>query len=142
KPVGSGATPHFVWDGTKWVPGKVSFDDLADVPDAFPPTAHGHDDRYYTQGEIDDLLDGIGGGEPGGNDGQIQFNNEGTFAGGPFWDAANSRLAVANTEPAAGLSVGALATAGIDNAVRLGALVRVDDWLGWAMQVINDPNGS
>jgi len=32
------------------------WDDVTDKPSTFPPSAHTHDDRYYTEGETDDLL--------------------------------------------------------------------------------------
>lgn len=34
------------------------WDDLANKPSAFPPAAHNHDDRYYTESEVDSLLGG------------------------------------------------------------------------------------
>lgn len=34
-----------------------SYNDLTDVPTSFPPTSHNHDDRYYTESEVDTLLD-------------------------------------------------------------------------------------
>ena len=37
-------------------PGTTSWDDIEDKPATFPPEAHNHDDRYYTEGETDTLL--------------------------------------------------------------------------------------
>lgn len=36
--------------------GSVSWDDIEDKPATFPPSAHNHDDRYYTEAEVDSLL--------------------------------------------------------------------------------------
>ena len=33
-----------------------SYNDLTDVPTSFPPTSHNHDDRYYTESEVDTAL--------------------------------------------------------------------------------------
>lgn len=33
-----------------------SYMDLSDVPTTFPPSAHNHDDRYYTEAEVDTFL--------------------------------------------------------------------------------------
>lgn len=38
--------------------GSVSWLDLTDLPTAFPPTAHNHDDRYYTEAEVTTALAG------------------------------------------------------------------------------------
>jgi hypothetical protein len=37
------------------------------------------------------------GGGPGGSSGQVQYNNAGSFAGGPYWDAALGLLGVASS---------------------------------------------
>ncbi|WP_230326943.1 hypothetical protein [Longicatena caecimuris] len=34
-----------------------SFNDLADIPASFPPSSHNHDDRYYTETEMNTKLD-------------------------------------------------------------------------------------
>lgn len=36
--------------------GPVDWDDIEDKPATFPPSAHNHDDRYYTESETDALL--------------------------------------------------------------------------------------
>lgn len=38
--------------------GNLTWDNLYDKPETFPPEAHNHDDRYYTESEIDSKLDG------------------------------------------------------------------------------------
>lgn len=35
-----------------------SYNDLTDVPTSFPPASHYHDDRYYTESEVDTALNG------------------------------------------------------------------------------------
>ncbi len=35
-----------------------SYNDLTDKPSTFPPSSHTHDDRYYTESEIDSALNG------------------------------------------------------------------------------------
>ena len=35
-----------------------SYNDLTDVPTSFPPASHDHDDRYYTESEVDTALNG------------------------------------------------------------------------------------
>lgn len=40
-----------------------------------------------------------GGGSPGGSDGQVQFNDSGSFGGGPTWDKTNIRLGIGTTSP-------------------------------------------
>jgi hypothetical protein len=40
----------------------VSWASVTDKPSTFPPATHNHDDRYYTESEVDTLLDGLGGG--------------------------------------------------------------------------------
>jgi len=38
---------------------KVDWDtDIDDIPSTFPPSSHNHDDRYYTESEVDTLLSG------------------------------------------------------------------------------------
>lgn len=45
--------------GTKGDKGDTpAWGDLADKPETFPPSAHNHDDRYYTETETDTLLGG------------------------------------------------------------------------------------
>jgi hypothetical protein len=40
------------------VKGATTWDAISDRPDEFPPEAHTHDDRYYTEGETDTALSG------------------------------------------------------------------------------------
>jgi hypothetical protein len=49
--------------------------------------------------EIDDT--GAGGGTPGGSNGQVQFNNSGSFGGDSnlFWDNTNKRLGIGMSSP-------------------------------------------
>ena len=42
--------------GPKGDPGTTDYNDLTNVPSTFPPEAHTHDDRYYTESETDALL--------------------------------------------------------------------------------------
>lgn len=37
--------------------GTTSYTGLTNVPTSFPPSAHTHDDRYYTETEVDNKLD-------------------------------------------------------------------------------------
>lgn len=39
--------------------GPVAWSEITGKPSTFPPAAHTHDDRYYTQAEVDALFDGI-----------------------------------------------------------------------------------
>lgn len=55
-----------------------SWDNITGKPSTFPPSSHNHDDRYYTETEVNNLLNGkqktisYGTSEPsGGNDGDI-----------------------------------------------------------------------
>lgn len=34
----------------------ISYNDLVDVPKEFKPTSHNHDDRYYTEDEVDSII--------------------------------------------------------------------------------------
>lgn len=54
--VGSETNAVFNFGIPKGDPGTTSWDDLENKPDDFPPSAHNHDDRYYTEGETDTLL--------------------------------------------------------------------------------------
>lgn len=40
-------------------PGTTSWDGITDKPESFPPSAHNHDERYYTEAEVDDLIDDV-----------------------------------------------------------------------------------
>jgi hypothetical protein len=53
------------------------------------------------------FLSSPGGGTPGGNDKQVQFNDSGGFAGGAqlFWDKANDRLGLGDSTPGHQLSL-------------------------------------
>lgn len=42
-------------------------------------------------------------GTPGGTSGQIQYNNAGSFAGGPYWDSTNNLIGIATNTPEAGV---------------------------------------
>ena len=44
--------------GPKGDPGTTDYNELMNVPSTFPPEAHIHDDRYYTESETDALLAG------------------------------------------------------------------------------------
>lgn len=52
------------------------------------------------------------GGSPGGNSGNIQFNNSGSFSGTDdfFWDNANLRLGIGNSAPDNSLTIGTTLT--------------------------------
>ncbi len=43
-------------NGTAGQGPKIAYSNLSGVPSAFTPTAHTHDDRYYTESEVDSLL--------------------------------------------------------------------------------------
>mgnify|MGYP001236458252 CR=1 FL=1 len=57
-----GATGKLLKDGGA-IPAGFSgaYGDLSGIPSTFPPSAHNHDERYYTEAEVDGLLDGIAG---------------------------------------------------------------------------------
>ena len=44
--------------GSLWVPGAFSWTNLGGKPTAFPPDAHNHDDRYFTESEVTAALAG------------------------------------------------------------------------------------
>lgn len=46
-----------------------------------------------------------GGGTPGGSAGAIQYNNAGSFGGGPYWDATNSRIGIGTSSPTVTLDI-------------------------------------
>jgi hypothetical protein len=56
-----------------------------------------------------------GGGTPGGNPGNIQYNNSGAFAGSDnlFWDSGNSRLGIGTSSPGFSLEVSGTANANV-----------------------------
>jgi hypothetical protein len=45
------------------VEGVSDYEDLQNIPDTFPPDPHNHDERYYTEDEIDDLVANLEGGQ-------------------------------------------------------------------------------
>lgn len=49
---------------------------------------------------------GGGGGSPGGSNGEVQFNDSGSFGGFGFWDSANEFLGVNQNTPAASIHAG------------------------------------
>lgn len=93
---GTSAGDVRVWDGSAWVTRKLAYSELTGTPKSLPTDA--------TDGQYAAWDDGAqewvavdppaGGGEPGGADGQIQFNDSGEFGGiaGSVWDAANGWL--------------------------------------------------
>src|SRR5699024_10437101 len=44
---------EYVTDTAAAAGGAASWDDLTGKPETFPPEAHTHDDRYYTEAEVD-----------------------------------------------------------------------------------------
>lgn len=46
------------YNGTSWANGNVDWSELVNVPSTFPPASHNHDDRYYTESEVDTALAG------------------------------------------------------------------------------------
>lgn len=53
------------WNGTAWenyrkiaYTDEISWSNLSGIPSSFIPAAHNHDDRYYTESEVDGLLNG------------------------------------------------------------------------------------
>lgn len=44
---------EYVTDTAAAAGGAASWDDLTGKPETFPPSAHTHDDRYYTEAEVD-----------------------------------------------------------------------------------------
>lgn len=76
-----------------------------------------------------------GSGTPGGSDGQVQYNNGGSFGGGTgfIWDDANNRLGIGSTSPNRILTVSGDQTGGIFQVERtpttVGSLFGVADWL-------------
>jgi hypothetical protein len=46
------------YNGTSWVNGNIDWSELVNVPSTFPSASHNHDDRYYTESEIDTALAG------------------------------------------------------------------------------------
>lgn len=61
-PRGTSVARHLIWNGVRWIAGKVSYDDLADVPATSPPSAHTHPEAEitdldkYTQAQVDSAL--------------------------------------------------------------------------------------
>lgn len=60
---GTSSSINFWSDSLKWNGqpiggggGSTAWDDITGKPSTFPPSAHNHDDRYYTESEIDALL--------------------------------------------------------------------------------------
>ena len=45
-----------VMDGAKGDPGTTTWEGITNKPSTFPPSSHNHDDRYYTETEVDSLL--------------------------------------------------------------------------------------
>ena len=54
--VGSMNNAKFNFGIPKGDPGVTNWDDIQNVPETFPPEAHDHDDRYYTETEVNDAL--------------------------------------------------------------------------------------
>lgn len=48
----------YIWDGEQYrvMNTEANWDTMVNKPETFPPESHNHDDRYYTENEVDTLL--------------------------------------------------------------------------------------
>lgn len=80
------------YDGNQLIPIGASYNDLANKPSSFPPSIHNHDDRYYTESEIDTVLSNkVSKSSTSGllkNDGTVDTTSYSTFSGS-YDDLAN-----------------------------------------------------
>lgn len=53
--IGDGTT---AWNSLGYFTGQIDWAGITSKPSTFPPAAHTHDDRYYTESEVDTLLTG------------------------------------------------------------------------------------
>lgn len=78
--------------------GPVEWADITGKPATFPPAPHAHDDRYYTQAEVDDLLEGVAVGPASIDHGSVGSTLTISAAGSHELDLAGDLVVAVSTE--------------------------------------------